>query len=545
MRTAVEAEDWLQKWEPLSFRLLSVQVLKGEHEVRLPQQLNFCYALILVAGGTVGLIVDHRQYELSPGSVCLCLPEQTIGTAAPAVGLDMYIFYFEVYAAGGAGEEGYHPVKDADLFPPDTLLPVFPAKQISALFTEVSRLPEEGSQRISFRAQIEFQELLYTICVNCRRQPRSTGTALEQAKQYIEEHYMEPVTTRQLAQAAELSPKYFLDLFKKKYGKSAVDYISELRLQEAKRLMADQGVKLKDIAHRVGFADEFYFSRKFKKATGVAPAVYMKRRSRRLVAYTPAVLGQLLPLNIVPYAAALHPKWTEYYYRRYRSDIPLHISAYRNNQEWEANIELLSRVPADLLIAGEELEAEERAALEELAPVYYCGEAGGDWRGQFVRLAAYLGESWQAERWLEHYDREIAAGRERLHGLLAGESVVVVRMLGPQLYLHCNQGMASMLYRELELKPGFRNGAETYDIPVTPGEIAALSADHLLMLIRRESDTLTEWAKLQNDPVWMRIPAVQRHRVHYLSSDPWREHSAYAQLRMLRQTLQLLAADCP
>ncbi len=544
MLTAMETERRLQQWERLSFRLLSVQVLKGEEGVRLPQQLNFCYALILVAGGEVRLIVDNRQHELSPGSVYLCMPEQTIGTAAPASGLDMSIFYFEVFAAREEGG-GYYPVKDAALFPPDTLLSVFPAKQISAIYGEVFKLSGDDSQRISFRAQIDFQELLYAIHVNSRRQPRNTGTALDQAKEYIEAHYMEPITTREMAQAAGLSPKYFLDLFKKKYGKSAVDYIAELRLAEAKRLMAEQGSKLKDIAHRVGFADEFYFSRKFKKTIGVAPAVYMKRRSRKLVAYTPAVLGQLLPLNLMPYAAALHPKWTEYYYRKYRNDIPLHISAYRNNQEWEANIELLRRVPADLLIAGDELEAEERSALEELAPVYYCGEAGGDWRGQFMRLAEVLGERWQADQWLEHYDREIAAGRERLHSRLAGEAVVVVRMLGRQLYLHCNHGMAGLLYGELKLTPAYRSGSGTYDIPVTPAELAALSADHLLMLIRRESDTLAEWARLENDPAWMQIPAVQRHRVHLLSSDPWREHSAYAQLRMLRQTLQLLAADRP
>ncbi|MNP59941.1 hypothetical protein D3C76_1549770 [compost metagenome] len=65
------------------------------------------------------------------------------------------------------------------------------------------------------------------------------------------------------------------------------------------------------------------------------------------------------------------------------------------------------------------------------------------------------------------------------------------------------------------------------------------------MLIRQEYDTLGEWKKLQVDPQWLRIPAVQRHQVHALSSDPWREESAYAQLRMLRQLLQLLPVNRP
>ncbi|AIQ17354.1 AraC family transcriptional regulator [Paenibacillus sp. FSL H7-0357] len=537
--------ETLPDWDQLSFRLLSVQALRGDGEVRLPQQLNFCYALILVAGGAVRIHVDHRQVELSAGSVCLCLPEQTIGTAKPAASLDMHIFYFEVYHYGKPENVRDHAIHDALLFPPDTILPHFPAKQISSVCSEVFRISGAGQQNISFRAQIDFQELLYVIRMSCRQKPRDTGRALEQAKQYIEDHFTEPLTTQELAQAAELSPKYFVDLFKRKYGKSAVEYAAELRLQQAKRLMAESGLKLRDIAHRVGYADEFYFSRKFKKMIGVPPAVYMKSRHRKLVAYTPAVLGQLLPLNLTPYAAALHPKWTEYYYLNYRGDIPVHISAYRNNQEWQANIDLLSQYPADLIIARDELKEQEKTALEKIAPVYYSHGGSCDWRGQFQELAQVLGESWQGEQWLSAYDREVRSAKELLHKAMGDESVAVIRMLGSKLYLYCNHGILDMLYRELDLKPAFKSGEGIYNVPVTLEELAALPADHLFMLIRRENDTLGEWQKLQNHPLWLKLSAVQRHRVHHMSSDPWREHSAYAQLRMLRQTLQLLAANRP
>lgn len=84
--------ETLPDWDQLSFRLLSVQALRGDGEVRLPQQLNFCYALILVTGGAVRIHVDHRKVELSAGSVCLCLPEQTVGTAKPAASLICIFF---------------------------------------------------------------------------------------------------------------------------------------------------------------------------------------------------------------------------------------------------------------------------------------------------------------------------------------------------------------------------------------------------------------------------------------------------------------------
>lgn len=142
--------ETLPDWDQLSFRLLSVQALRGDGEVRLPQQLNFCYALILVAGGAVRIHVDHRQVELSAGSVCLCLPEQTIGTAKPAASLDMHIFYFEVYHYGKPENVRDHAIHDALLFPPDTILPHFPAKQVSSVCSEVFGSPGPDNRTSAF-----------------------------------------------------------------------------------------------------------------------------------------------------------------------------------------------------------------------------------------------------------------------------------------------------------------------------------------------------------------------------------------------------------
>lgn len=551
-RTSIDNQDDPDDWDRLSFRLLSVQALKGTGEVHLAQQLLFSYALAVVTGGSVQFISDHSQYELAAGSAVLCLPDQTCGTVQPAGGLEMYIFYFDVYCYGKSGDSGSClPVKDTRLFQGDGRLPFHPSKEMSAkcsrlfLLSEQGEYGEQGEQSIGFRAQLDFQELLYDLRTRSLHRPRDTNSALEQAKQYIEAHYTEALTVEQVAQSADFSAKYFVDLYKKKYGKSALEYAAELRIGQAKRLMAESGVKLRDIAHRVGYADEFYFSRKFKKMIGMPPAVYMKSRRRKLAAYTPGLLGQLLPLNITPYAAALHPKWTEYYYRNYRADIPVHISAYRNNQDWQANIEVLKHSNAELILAPAGLADDERTALEQVAPVNYLTSDSADWRGQFHELAQLLGEEWQREHWLAAFDWEVNAAKDRLHQGLGQQTVTVIRMLGSQLFLHCNEGMASILYRELELHPAYECESEVYNVPVTPATLAELPADHLLMLIRQEYDTLGEWRKLQNNPQWMKIPAVQRHQVHVLSSDPWREDSAYAQLRMLRQILQLLPVNRP
>lgn len=64
-----------------------------------------------------------------------------------------------------------------------------------------------------------------------------------------------------------------------------------------------------------------------------------------MAAYGKETMGHLIPLHHVPYAAALHPKWTAYYYKQFSSDIPVHLSAYRYNANWEENLHTLSKLP--------------------------------------------------------------------------------------------------------------------------------------------------------------------------------------------------------
>lgn len=531
--------------DELSFRLRSIEAVKGGNESQLKQQLVFSYALIVMTSGVVQLVLDHQQCELDRNSVYLCMPGQTFGAIASRKGMELYVFHFDVFRHTHSNASCLTVSKDAQLFPHSGKISVYPPDKLTSMCDELYRRWHGEAQMGNFRCQIDFQEILFYINKNSRIKPENAYSALEFVKQYMEEHYTDVLTIDQLAHVAEISPKYFVDLFKKKYGISAMEYVAELRLQQAKRLMAKSDARLRDIAHQVGYADEFYFSRKFKKEIGVSPNVYMKSRRRKLIAYSPSYVGYLIPLNIMPYAAPLHPKWTEYYYREYRNDIPFHISAYRQKQDWQANMELLQQVPADIIIANDDIHETEKQALEQIAPVFYLSSSHMDWREQFLLLSEFFGESWQAEKWLEGYDRKVRTVREQLQPWMENESVVVVRLLNQNMYLHCNRGIAGILYNDLKLMPAYVSKTEMYNKPVSIEELKGLNADRLFMMIRQESETLIGWEKIQNKPHWQTISAVQRHRIHLLPSDPWLEYSPHAHLRMLDHITQLLAVNRP
>ncbi|SFA77135.1 Two-component response regulator, YesN/AraC family, consists of REC and AraC-type DNA-binding domains [Cohnella sp. OV330] len=97
----------------------------------------------------------------------------------------------------------------------------------------------------------------------------------ERMKQYIDLHYADPsLSLTNVADHFGLNPAYMSALFKKQYGFNLTDYMIELRISEAKRLLADPGMTVLQIAQRVGYSTDIGFIRTFKKIEGITPGKY-------------------------------------------------------------------------------------------------------------------------------------------------------------------------------------------------------------------------------------------------------------------------------
>lgn len=109
----------------------------------------------------------------------------------------------------------------------------------------------------------------------CRKLPACRNTQknylVEHAKQYIREHLDERIVLQDIADTFNVSPNYLSQLFKKFENIGISEYISTLKIQKSQELLKDGNLKIYEIADQLGFESAFYFSKVFKKVTGVSP----------------------------------------------------------------------------------------------------------------------------------------------------------------------------------------------------------------------------------------------------------------------------------
>lgn len=105
----------------------------------------------------------------------------------------------------------------------------------------------------------------------------SGGQLITLAMEYIALHYSENLTLQIVADTVHVSKNYFSVLFKKQTGQNFIDYLIELRIREAKRLLAKDDVRISAISESTGFNDVNYFRKLFKKITGLTPLEYREK----------------------------------------------------------------------------------------------------------------------------------------------------------------------------------------------------------------------------------------------------------------------------
>ncbi|ASA21219.1 helix-turn-helix domain-containing protein [Paenibacillus donghaensis] len=530
-----------EQLDQMWFRLRSIEQNnspKGEWSLRL--QFLESHMLLIPVFGRGWITVDGKYFELRAGFVFVCLPGQLVEAHLEGSGDQrLYILRFDVFEQHGMPER-QERISSSDLHMH------FPLKGEAAIASTITFskhceaiASSMGStnplQRL--RAHSGFYELLYSLLSDASQLQLSDAEAvLERVKTYIEQHYREDLSIQLLASEAGISARHFIRLFKQKYGLSAIEYLTEYRIRQARSLMLPQtNYELKDIAAYVGYKDIPYFRRKFKQITGVAPATFMRNAKLKIAAYHGSLIGALLTLNIIPCAAPADHPWTEYYRRKYESGAVLPLAP-----DHDIRIQQIVSLHPDFILGLEQsLSPDIQQQLQEIAPTHLVPWLRMDWRMQLRFIGECLNKSKETAAWLDKYERKAQAVRAGLDHELAKDKLLIARISGQKITVLSNRSLGEVLYDDLHLLPASVVNRNLSHQTLTLEELGSTDADRLLFIVDEDAHSQAVWSELRDKESWKNPDPAGNSRVDHLPPFPWTEYTSFTQELILDLTLRL------
>ncbi len=128
-----------------------------------------------------------------------------------------------------------------------------------------------------------FYQFLHELLWQMKNSEEQLGKTdfVTQATRYLHDHYQESLTLQSLAEQLNYSVRHLAVSFKQQIGVSPIEYLIRIRISHACKLLIETDASLREIAAQVGYPDVYYFSRIFKKQTGLSPARYQKKERQQ------------------------------------------------------------------------------------------------------------------------------------------------------------------------------------------------------------------------------------------------------------------------
>lgn len=177
---------------------------------------------------------------------------------------------------------------------PKKIRPVFHLDSRAPLFLNlVSILADEVNstdRRLGLTCQSLFLALFYltldTIEAYCQKpsaSPDSVEDLGHQIRAYVDTHVTEDISVSAIAAVFQISPSYLARIFKRSAGCPLSKYIIRRRLGEAQTLLLNSTLPISEVAERVGYPNQSYFTKLFTQSFHVSPLQYRKISSERLI----------------------------------------------------------------------------------------------------------------------------------------------------------------------------------------------------------------------------------------------------------------------
>ncbi|MEI7881157.1 MAG: AraC family transcriptional regulator [bacterium] len=228
------------------------------------------YSLVYITQGAgVFRVRGARPLQVSAGDVLLIRPEVWHDYApTPETGWKEYWMMFN-------GRQAEKLISQVELPLRAPLLHFGVDESLHHLFTQMLEVAEAMppfAGVIHTGLVLQMAALIQSRFQLQKEQGGREESFVRQAKQQLAGALEQPVDMQTLAHSLGVSYPHFRRVFKTSTGLPPQQYLLNLRINRAKQLMEEPGVKLSEVARRAGFDDSYYFSRVFKQKTGIPPS---------------------------------------------------------------------------------------------------------------------------------------------------------------------------------------------------------------------------------------------------------------------------------
>lgn len=232
------------------------------------------YQLLYVASGKAHFFIGGEDVEVGAGHMVLFLPRQE----------QHYEYYgkdkTEVFWVHFTGGDVKNILRRFEIPLDENVFYCGSSASYAALFKEM--IHEFQTCRMSYQEMLEmyFRQLLVMV-QRIRQEKKPTMSSylqdeMEYARRYFIDHYNEPINIDEFAQSRNMSISWFMRNFKQATKVSPMQYILNIRMNNAVSLLETTEYNVTEIAAIVGYDNPLYFSRVFKKIKGVSPSDYRK-----------------------------------------------------------------------------------------------------------------------------------------------------------------------------------------------------------------------------------------------------------------------------
>lgn len=233
------------------------------------------YDLIVVEAGLLYIGEESVQWEVGPGQMLLLHPDRYHYAVRPCE--EETRFYWLHFRTAPAAEPADSPGHGYAIRLPQYWSLPSPSHTYQQ-FDRLLQLATERRSRAFWQEQSIFLELLKQLDEAQSEHTSSRSLAVaEMVETYLKQNYQSNISSRELSQGLHFHYNYLTRCMKEIYGVSPLDYLMQIRLEQAKLLLIKTDWSIARIAEHVGFEYAPYFTRCFTDRNGVAPLRFRRQ----------------------------------------------------------------------------------------------------------------------------------------------------------------------------------------------------------------------------------------------------------------------------